>query len=118
MTEEVKDEFEEKFSKQKELRKELDELYKNTKIDRVIEDEPELLDVSEEGLEQYKKDLMEFMRQDSIRKEIDKKSKELIELDSQNGNYDQAKFNLKIKNVFEGAEKISKTFKDDFEKIW
>lgn len=111
------DEFENKYSRQKELRKELDELYSKANFEKVIDTMPELFDVSDEGIEEFKKDMAEYLKQEEVRNNINKKQVELAELDANNGSYEQATFKKKLDIVFNKAKEVNKNFDNDFQKF-
>lgn len=113
------EEFDNKFSKQKELRVELDNLYKELSKDgkAILEEEPQLLDVSDEGIEEFKKEHAEWLRQSALREKINKSQSELSTLESTNGNYSQQAFNRKFNKVCEGVKSINKNFDEDFKKF-
>lgn len=113
------EEFDNKFSKQKELRLELDNLYKELSKDgkAILEEEPQLLDVSDEGIEEFKKEHAEWLRQSALREKINKSQSELSTLESKNGNYSQQAFNRKFNKICEGVKSINKNFDEDFKKF-
>ena len=69
---------------------------------------PELFDVSDEGIEEFKKDMAEYLKQEEVRNNINKKQVELAELDANNGSYEQATFKKKLDIVFNKAKEVNK----------